>query len=79
MRIGLSPAIVGKRRVSWGSFTSDAEVRERLTNPVDWPIVRTAAWTVTAFLGLVLLFRIVLPIPVPLGMLLFGIVIGSTR
>lgn len=48
----------------------------RRANPLDWPAWRSAAWTASAFIGLVVVFRLVLPRGVPLGVLAFGVVIG---
>ncbi len=43
---------------------------------LDWPSFQSTLWTVAAFVALVALFHLVLPKPVPLGMMLYGVVIG---
>ncbi len=64
-------------RVQWDRVAGEEQEATWRGRPVpEWPWLRSVAWTATAFLGLVVLYRIVLPIPVPSGILIFGIVTG---
>src|SRR5207302_7267001 len=70
-----APVRYGDRRMS---RTGDPGLTSRPPADLDNPAVRAAAWTVGAALVLVAVFHFLLPRQVPYGILLYGLVTGST-